>query len=34
MVLRLGASGLGDETTVVSEVPWDILISDLEMTNR
>ena len=34
IVLRLRASVLVDEMTVVSEVPTDILISDLTMTNR
>ena len=34
MALRLRASGLGDEMTVVSEVPTDILVSDLSMTRR
>ena len=33
-MLRLRASGLGDEMTVESEVPTDILVSDLSMTNR
>ena len=34
MALRLRASVLIDEMTVVSEVPTDILILVLEMTNR
>ena len=33
-VLRLRASVLVDEMTVVSEVPTDILVSDLTMTRR
>ena len=34
MALRLRASVLVDEMTVVSEVPTDILVSDLSMTRR
>ena len=34
VVLRLRASVFGDEMTVESEVPTEILIQDLEMTNR
>ena len=34
VVLRLRASGLGDQMTVESEVPTDILVSDLSMTRR
>ena len=34
IVLRSRASVLVDEMTVVSEVPADILIVDLEMTSR
>ena len=34
MALRLPASVLVDEMTVVSEVPTDILVSDLSMTSR
>ena len=34
VVLRLRASGLGDEMTVESEVPTNILVSDLSMTRR